>query len=515
MLHDMPSLCVVFTMAIRYADCLRQSDHVPIAATVWLPSASGQHAGSHGGAGAGGTDGSHCVRVVSHNIQEFVEDGLNIYAGAMPFLKGTKGSGKLKQLVSAMMSQVVVEAHAEAVVRLCSRALEGTAAQNGVTTSDNHDGEQQQQQQHGPGDATPDAGSSPAVAVCLQEVDPYVLDVLVSRGASRSPPWEVHACEDATTARSKAGGCLGITCIVSVHPFEPMPDIVVTSTGKGKKVRRFACVRFLAPASASLKQPNKTASSDASGGGSVECEGGEGEGGGGGEAPAILVPASDATLPLMVASVHVRHFDGVHAWPELKGVAALSAKGVGGGGERGSKRKKGHCGQPTNAANIAVAELMLRDAAAAVLSDGGVLVAVGDYNGPMRTKDGCGRSNAVQADDGDHLYTIVSKAIRKRKLSESNKVQDVAKDSKIATSAEESASGSVVATGSEVRNAEQAAADTPPSKRPAHPFGSSTALVSQTAPDCPTQYGKASAIDGCMVISSQTVRVECSILSNR
>lgn len=508
----------------KHVDCLRRSDHLPITANVRLSSPSSREEG-----GSDGVDGpdQYDIRVVSQNVQEFVEDGLNIYAAAMPFLKGTKGSGKTKHFVSAMMSAEVVDAHAEAVVQLCVRALEGEAA-NGERCDD-------------------DAGvgkrnvAGTAAAVCLQEVDPYLLDVLKAAGSARLPPWKVHACEDALKVRAKSGGCLGITCIVSALPFEPLPDVVVQSTGKGAKVRRFARVclcpppnppstRAPAPAPAPITSRAPTFATGAASE-NISVNGNP-------KASAAAAAVLLRTPPVVIVSVHVRHYDGAHAWPELKGLAGLS-KGGGAlksrglsGGRAGSKRGKGYSQvQPDNSANIAVAELMLRDAAAEVIAQGGALIAVGDFNGPMRSIDGSGSSNAMSTDSGSdaaNFYGIVAKAIRKRKISESNEVQDAVVRSKAAVSPKverEAQSATTEATRSCSGGAltrldkmdETSPSNSPPVLQTVFPspvLAEYGAMVTQSAPETPTQYGKSKAIDGCMVVSVTSVGLECALVSD-
>jgi hypothetical protein len=125
-----------------------------------------------------------------------------------------------------------------------------------------------------------------------------------------------------------------------------------------------------------------------------------------------------------------------------------------------NKRKKEKDGesvaqkQPENVENIRVAMQMLLAAAKDVVAnEGGVLVAAGDFNGPMAT---------------EHYVARVG-----------------VPPPTVAAVDSSGGSGSVV-----------------------------DVVVSKSAPSCTTQYGKAVAIDGAMVIAQAQAKIECTLASD-
>jgi hypothetical protein len=65
-------------VAAAHVQILSQSDHLPVLATVAVE--------------RGVSDGCS-LKVASHNVQEFVMDGVHTYVCATPGIKGSKGKG--------------------------------------------------------------------------------------------------------------------------------------------------------------------------------------------------------------------------------------------------------------------------------------------------------------------------------------------------------------------------------------------------------------------------------------
>lgn len=256
---------------------LAASDHLPIYVTLRGRCRGGCHWGFH---------------VTSHNVQELVEDGINVYVSALPFISGFSGAKELrKRLVDAMLSDAVVEAQQQAVARLLEEQLnDQTSAGSRAALSD---------------------------AVCLQEVGVPLLAFLREYCAQRG----LHMHASAGTEPVGAGdvsartsrSCAAITCIVSPRAFQPLDDVAVNYSTKSRtRTRRFAAVAFEGGTAREAQQP-----------------------------------------PLALVSVHVLHsFE--------------------------------NCGrdQPSNAEYIAESVRALGQLASETLVRGGVVLAVGDFNGP-------------------------------------------------------------------------------------------------------------------------------------
>ena len=100
---------------------LSASDHLPICATL--------RGGSVGASGWG-------FRVTSHNVQELVEDGINVYVSALPFVTGSSGAKAMRmRLVDAMLSDAAVEAQQQ---ESPPKEREGWAGRGRARTSTKH-----------------------------------------------------------------------------------------------------------------------------------------------------------------------------------------------------------------------------------------------------------------------------------------------------------------------------------------------------------------------------------------
>ncbi|KAL1530813.1 hypothetical protein AB1Y20_001709 [Prymnesium parvum] len=182
---------------------LAASDHLPIRATL------------QGGGACGWS-----FRVVSHNVQELVSDGVNRYVSALPFLAiSAEGRRRRTTLVDAILSDSVRHAQCQVVGRLIEDHL------------------------------VPDGRGEPSMrcdAVCLQEVGTPMLDFLSDLCARRG--LKLHASGPATTGAASAkreGACMAMTCVVSVHSFTPLRDVEVEFTTKtSTRTRRFAAVEL-------------------------------------------------------------------------------------------------------------------------------------------------------------------------------------------------------------------------------------------------------------------------------
>ncbi len=294
---------------------LSRSDHVPIRVSASL------------GKKSGSGDGLRRVQVSSFNVQEFVVHGLSTYIASFPAIRNTRGTGKSKILLDAMLSRAVIERHVVDCVKFVERELTGGSGAGA-----------------GAGEAETCYRHKPSAAVCLQETDPRLVHALRERAAQADPPlFYVHACDAYSEGGVVEHGgikCSSITCIVATEPFHRiLPDIVVVvgSEDKNKKsyTRRFAA--------AVLKGGHTT-----------------------------------------VVSVHVRHDKGGKTKKNAGGEEQQRIDQ-----QRRRKKRKYHYSGGSQSFN----EAHIRQAEDAVLTscrewllgdDRGVVIAVGDYNGPMR-----------------------------------------------------------------------------------------------------------------------------------
>ena len=197
-------------------------------------------------------------------------------------------------------------------------------------------------------------------AVCLQEVRGPLLAAVRAAAAAAVPPWYVHASrgaggDDGPPAAEPPlplcsdESCAAATCIVAARPFAVEEDVVVTF-GRGKK-RAFAAVTF---SSGSARTAEVSAEAGGAGGALAE----------------------EQEPPVSIVAVHVRHDDH------------------GGFIRRDPTKPSG--GQPSNISHIGSAERAITEALLARLgsSSGGVLLAIGDWNGP-----------AIDASVSDRLTT--------------------------------------------------------------------------------------------------------------
>ena len=272
------------------------------------------------------------INVSSLNVQEFVVHGLSTYVASFPVIRNTRG--RSKALLQAMLSPSVIQHHVQDCVAFVERELKGEGPlQKGASA-----------------------------AVCLQETDPALVRALKQRAAESDPPlFYIHTCDayveednagveskgvdsahhegNATSSASTGGKaglsanspaaagdgikCSSITCIVASEPFHSvLPDVVVVVAGKNRSKKTYER-RF---------------------------------------ASAVL---SDGCTT--VVSVHVRHDNS--------------------NGRQGKKRKYYHSGgsQSFNEDHIQQAEnAILALCKSCALGKYGVLIAVGDYNGPLR-----------------------------------------------------------------------------------------------------------------------------------
>jgi endonuclease/exonuclease/phosphatase family metal-dependent hydrolase len=160
--------------------------------------------------------------VVSHNVQELVEDGISMYASclASSHLMGVAPAyGTLKSarelvgtLVGAMLSPAVRNAQREVLV---------TFLETHVPKCD---------------------------AVCLQELSNELVGSLEAVCAAHAPRWYFHASMRPASQR-RFGGCDARTAILSVRKFMAEDDCVVTfqssSATPTARIRRYATVTFL------------------------------------------------------------------------------------------------------------------------------------------------------------------------------------------------------------------------------------------------------------------------------
>ena len=273
------------------------------------------------------------LRVCSHNVQELVRDGVSTYVSSMPFVgvkaergaDGVNGAGKL--LMSAILDyECVRQQQLQAVLHLLANELgetRGTEGGSGTESGRN-------------GGSVYDGHTSQADAVLLQEVSTGLLAEICAVASSRG--WHVHHSlvppESAVT--SKPGSCCALTCVVtrsaSSRSLTIEPDIVVDVPrlrSSGFRTRRFATVTL---GSMPVTAADGAADNESAGSPS-------------------LVP------PVTLVSVHVLH----------------SPDSIMSGADR----------QPTNAEHIWQAVVEIAATLAHRIAAGGIILAVGDFNGPL------------------------------------------------------------------------------------------------------------------------------------
>jgi hypothetical protein len=202
-------------VARQHATFLAHSDHRPI--WVSLFSAEG---------------GRRLCTVCSHNIQEFVTDGVTSYVCAQPCVRGSRGAGYSRLLARAMLSPVAKARHTQDVLQLVEQQLCRRRRCGGASTPTSSSS--------GPA-ALPGEHDIDVDAVCLQEVDREVLAAL-RQASGAGGGWYVHACATAEEAAPPEGRCSAITAIVTREPpLRLLPDVVV-ETEHGKRVRRHAAL---------------------------------------------------------------------------------------------------------------------------------------------------------------------------------------------------------------------------------------------------------------------------------
>ena len=191
-----------------HCSALAQSDHLPIRVSAHLQLPAGRKSE---------------WRVASLNVQEHCADGLHPYVSLLPNVRAApRRSGAVERLVKAMMHPSVLNRQCDDVLAFVRAELMEVGAK----------------------------------AVCLLEVRPHMLRAVLAAASAAVPPWHVHACSAAMAEQGAGDGgrCISGTCIISLAPFTPEADVLVTA-GKSGRTRAFAAATF------------------------AEAEGGEGEGG--------------------------------------------------------------------------------------------------------------------------------------------------------------------------------------------------------------------------------------------
>jgi exonuclease III len=160
-------------------------------------------------------------RVVSHNVQELIEDGVNMYASCLashqlrmvaPAGCAVRSARELvATLVGAMLSPAVRETQREMLLAFLETQ---------VPKCD---------------------------AVCLQELSNELVASLESACAAHAPHWYFHASQK-PPRKSSSGGCDARTAIISHREFVPEADCVVTfqssSATPTARTRRYATATF-------------------------------------------------------------------------------------------------------------------------------------------------------------------------------------------------------------------------------------------------------------------------------
>lgn len=160
--------------------------------------------------------------VVSHNVQELVEDGVSMYASCLASyqLKMVAPAGcaawsareLISTLVGAMLSPAVREAQREVLVEFL---------ETHVPKCD---------------------------AVCLQELSNELVGSLEAVCAAHAPRWHFHASKRPSSQR-RSSGCDARTAIISMRRFTAEEDCVATfqssSATLAARSRRYATVTFM------------------------------------------------------------------------------------------------------------------------------------------------------------------------------------------------------------------------------------------------------------------------------
>jgi len=182
--------CLSYEMHKKW---LANSDHKPIRATFMQSS----------------TEMSSVFRVSSHNVMERTFNGILAYVSNMPFIRGKKGMST--KLARWCLRDEVCREQTSQVVDFVNRELLLKEACD---------------------------------AVALQELSPGVIAALREHCASTTGPrrlW-LHASEPPQVP-PQGDECWAMTCLVSRHPFEALPDVTVDTRQPSKVVtRRFATV---------------------------------------------------------------------------------------------------------------------------------------------------------------------------------------------------------------------------------------------------------------------------------